>query len=474
MAQPQLGYGKPTEATIDQVNRWMRAQPWYQQQLKAWGHPAKLSKAQGQQILRKAQAQGVVVDQGDMEVDSGGNFNPKGHKLRNTLIVAGIAGATIATAGAAGAFAAGAAPAAGGLSAGTSGVMAGLPGAMSTLPALKGVAGLTMTTGAGLKGLSYAEMLKHGLPIAGGLVNGVLQRKNDNAASEIERRYLDEALAYQKEQDAYDRNRREGRDAIENGRYSSEWDRNETRYGDTQSQYLSEFERDEDRYGHKVDLEASRYGDFSKRIAPYMASGANANARMASLLGLPATAAYDPSMTAPPTRVRSAPPALSGRAQPGGSQFTAVDLDPDVSAFISDWQSKNPVSAGVGPLYDALAAKGYKVGRPTRGTGALSDDKLTINGHMYDFASNWNPQGTGSAWAMNYHEPDARPYAPAAPRPAAPATTAPAAPPVTAQPQARTGALVTVRAPTGQTSQVPSAQLQHYLDRGATLVPGAA
>jgi hypothetical protein len=102
-----LGYGKPSEATIDQVNIWMRSTPWYQQQLRAWGqdpgHPT-LTKAQSRQILREAQANGVVVDEGDMEVDNHGNFNPKGHKLRNVLVVAGIAGAAIATMGAAGVF----------------------------------------------------------------------------------------------------------------------------------------------------------------------------------------------------------------------------------------------------------------------------------------------------------------------------------------------------------------------------------
>src|SRR5438094_9364881 len=106
--QPQLGYGKPTEASIDSVNIWMRSTPWYQDEMRAWGqdpgHPT-LSKSQSQQLLKMAQAQGVVVDEGNMEVDDHGNFNPKGHKLRNTLIVAGIAAATIATMGAAGVFA---------------------------------------------------------------------------------------------------------------------------------------------------------------------------------------------------------------------------------------------------------------------------------------------------------------------------------------------------------------------------------
>jgi hypothetical protein len=123
MPQPNLGYGKPTEASIDTVNQWMRSQPWYQQKLQQWGqnpNNTHLSKEQSQDLLRTAQSQGVVVDEGNMEVDPSGNFNPKGHKLRNTLIVAGIAGASIATMGAAGMFAG-----AGGAASGAAGAGAG-------------------------------------------------------------------------------------------------------------------------------------------------------------------------------------------------------------------------------------------------------------------------------------------------------------------------------------------------------------
>jgi len=106
--------GGTTEADIDVVNTWMRSTPWYQQQMKAWGqdpgHPT-LTKSQSNTIKNLAQANGVKVDEGDVELDDHGNFNPVGHKLRNTLIVAGIAAATIATMGAAGAFAGGTAAA---------------------------------------------------------------------------------------------------------------------------------------------------------------------------------------------------------------------------------------------------------------------------------------------------------------------------------------------------------------------------
>src|SRR6185295_6727849 len=115
---PQLGYGQKSEASIDHVNQWMRGTDWYNALLKSWGQdPANVHLAdwQKEQVLRAAQANGVVVDEGHngMEIDDAGNFNPKGHKLRNTLIVAGIAAATIATMGAAGAFSGGAAGAMG-------------------------------------------------------------------------------------------------------------------------------------------------------------------------------------------------------------------------------------------------------------------------------------------------------------------------------------------------------------------------
>lgn len=103
-----------TETSIDNVNIWMRSTPWYQEKMREWGqdpgHPT-LTKSQSQQLMNMARQQGVQVDD-SVELDNHGNFNPKGHKLRNTLLVAGIAGATLATMGAAGMFAGAAGPAA--------------------------------------------------------------------------------------------------------------------------------------------------------------------------------------------------------------------------------------------------------------------------------------------------------------------------------------------------------------------------
>lgn len=142
MATPQFGAGRPSEYSIDQVNQWMRAQPWWAQIRGAPG--SKLTDAKKKAILRQAQASGVVVDEGDMEVDPAGNFNPKGHKLRNTLIVAGIAGATLATMGAAGVFS-GAAGAGAGAGAGGGAGAAGAGAGAGTAAGATGGAGILGT-----------------------------------------------------------------------------------------------------------------------------------------------------------------------------------------------------------------------------------------------------------------------------------------------------------------------------------------
>lgn len=131
MASPNLGYGNRSEVNIDAYNQWQRSQPWYQQLIRSFGQDPNnvhLSDNQKQQVIKAAQANGVVVDEGGdgQEVDDSGNFRAKGHKLRNTLIVGGIAGAALLTAGLAGAFGGAAAGGAGGAEA--AGAGAGLAG----------------------------------------------------------------------------------------------------------------------------------------------------------------------------------------------------------------------------------------------------------------------------------------------------------------------------------------------------------
>lgn len=333
MADPQLGYGQKNEVQIDQVNQWMRQTPWYQAQLRAWGqdpgHPT-LTKSQSQQILKMAQGQGVVVDEGDMEVDNHGNFNPVGHKLRNTLIVGGIAAATLLTAGAAGAFSAAAAPsAAAATSASATAAGVGTGVGAGTLATVAGGAGIGKTL------VDYG--LKYALPVVGGIVGNKIQANASAASEAAQQKYLEEALAYQKEQDAFNRARQQGLDAQDVARYGYSTGVDASERGDSQQKYLAEFERGEDRYGYQTDLEKSRYGDYANRITPYLQTGASSNARMASLLGLAAPAPFDPALTPGPTRVRSTAPTLAnpGTGFGGGpSPSQRKEIDPETAAAV--------------------------------------------------------------------------------------------------------------------------------------------
>lgn len=297
---PALGYGNTSAASIDSVNQWMRTQPWYQALLKSFGqypNNVHLNDAQKTAVVRAAQANGVIVDEGGdgQEVDDSGNFAAKGHGLRNTLIVAGIAAAGIATLGAAGvlggaALAGEGAGAAAGAGAAEGGVLAStaLPatGALATGAASSLGAGATAGVGAGAAGAAFdaagnfigpstvsgaggatygaaagasgsgigGDLLKYGLPIAGGIANSLIQANASGNASAAQQKYLEEALAYEKSKDAYSR-----------------------------------------------DLEASRYATYSSNIAPYVATGATANTKMASLLGLPPTTTAAPSVAPAPT-----------------------------------------------------------------------------------------------------------------------------------------------------------------------------
>jgi hypothetical protein len=162
---PTSVLGGQSEATIDQANIAMRAMPWYQDQLRSWGmdpgHPGKLNDRQKTALTRAAQANGFVVDEGHIEMDDHGNFNPIGHKLRNTLIVVGMAAATIATMGAAGVFAGaagtglGAAEGVGAYGVGDA-ALAGLgTGAMGAVPVAGGVAAAgALPAGVTLEGIA--------------------------------------------------------------------------------------------------------------------------------------------------------------------------------------------------------------------------------------------------------------------------------------------------------------------------------
>lgn len=190
---------KGNEYTIDQQNRWMRSQPWYQQFLQQNGqnpNSVRLSKSQSRQLLRLAQANGMRVDEGSMEVDPAGNFNPIGHKLRNGLIAGGIAGAAIAApfaigalTGAAGAGGAGAAGAAGSV-AGYGGVavptMGVAGGSMAGAAGAAGAAGSAAATGGSiLSRVGSSKFLTGAADVLGGAARSASQNNAINDANAV-------------------------------------------------------------------------------------------------------------------------------------------------------------------------------------------------------------------------------------------------------------------------------------------------
>ena len=174
-----------SEAAIDAVNQWMRAQPWYQAQLQQWGvdpSRVKLSEAQRNQLVALAQANGVQVDQGNIEVDPAGNFNPIGHKLRNGLIAAGLGGAAIAAPFALGALA-------GGGGASVPALASGVPtaiGGASALPAVAGGAGAAAGAGGGF---SLGSLIG---PAISGVTSALGNRTQTNANNQANQ-YLQQA-----------------------------------------------------------------------------------------------------------------------------------------------------------------------------------------------------------------------------------------------------------------------------------------
>ena len=52
---------------------------------------------------------------------------------------------------------------------------------------------------------TYADLLRYGLPVAGGLSSSIIQANASGKASDAQQKYLEEALAYEKESDLYKR-----------------------------------------------------------------------------------------------------------------------------------------------------------------------------------------------------------------------------------------------------------------------------
>lgn len=184
---PALG-DRGSETDINTANQWMRSQPWYLEFLKSQGQdPAavRLSDSQRQRLGALMVQHGLPLPEKN-EIDQAGNINPRGHKLRNFLIGAGIAGAAVT----------------GGLAA----------------PALFGGAGVGAGAGAGAGVGSFGSMLL-GAAVPTGINAGAsligqrmqntantrasdAQRDAANYAADLEHQSAQDVLAFQKEQEA--------------------------------------------------------------------------------------------------------------------------------------------------------------------------------------------------------------------------------------------------------------------------------
>jgi len=201
------------------------------------------------------------------------------------LALAGVWGAGAVAALTAGGTPALASTAASSTTAGGSTALAAVPWE-STVPAVATGGGGAVPFGATAGG--YA--LRYGLGPAAGLAGSAIQAHAASQAQDAQQHYLDQALAYEKEKDAYDRKVAEDARA----------------------------------------LEQQRYGDREGRLAPYRATGAASNASMAAFLGLPAPA--DGGLPAPKPFTPTTPLPYAPAVQPDRTTASAAPGAPATPA----------------------------------------------------------------------------------------------------------------------------------------------
>jgi hypothetical protein len=228
----------------------------------------------------------------------------------------------------------------------------------------------------------------------------------------------EEALAYQKEQDAYDRARQARLDELNISRYN---------------------------FG--VAQEGRRYGDYTANIAPYLATGSSANARMAQILGLAPPAPYTPTMA--PSAAPTSASAPAGEDYQGWftqqiagkpfNQQTLLDLEPTLNA--AGWRLTPPNAAGERTKVQTPTGEWVRVG--------FGEGKPV-----------WVPQGViTEPLPMPTKSPAASPATPQSPR-------------VTTEPVGTPQPLKTVqmRAPDGTVQAVPVEAVAHYKSLGAEVI----
>jgi hypothetical protein len=270
--------------TSGTINDFIRSRPAVQIWLSGHNGGRNLSDGEQQQFFSLLKQQGI--DPTNLEIDNNGVVSWPMHNVRDialgSLLAFGPVAAAWAIPAAAGAIGGGgtaalgpstaeniaataaasnaAAPAA--LSTGLSaaapaaagaGASAAAPTAAGGIPPATYGPGGVVTNFAGVApeavppvaaASTSSDLLRYGLPTAGTIASGIIQSIAAGKASDAQQKYLEEALAYEKEKDA-----------------------------------------------GNIAREAGRYGDFQNNIAPYVQRGNAAGSRMAALLGLPGGAA---------------------------------------------------------------------------------------------------------------------------------------------------------------------------------------
>lgn len=460
---PRSLAGNSTALNLDQINQAFRQSPVYQQWMQAHGKPlnglVKLTDSERNGLGKTLENNGFQLPDG-WEIDQGGNIHEETHTGRNILIGAAIAAAAFGipavlaaapeagTAAGLGGVEAGAASGVGstvasgslaggagaglGTAAGASAAAAGANAAFDAAGNFIGPstinAGLTTAGGSSL----VDNILKYGVPLAGNVIGGVLQNNAAGKASDAQQKYLEEALAYQKQKDAEDRARQTGLDQLAK---------------DTDARNFARLtgldEQAQEHYLNNVATEGSRYADYSGRIAPFVASGSAANAKAAKLLGL------DPSAFA--VAPHPSPTGLASFSPQGPSSY--VDPTSVADQLGADDRAK----------IDALLKSSNSNDNPNYWYGVAAQ-----HGGYDKTGSDWLTKriGIGDGAGKGYVGTPTVATAPPMPRTGGDASQQIPAP--------TNAPMITIQAPSGATKQVPADQAQHWISMGGKVLDGVA